>query len=846
MLTAYVQKATGLPVADSNGYSDPFCMLYGVVGSYFYQFGETKIIERNLNPVWDENCQIPFHISFARISKLRVDVWDHDTLSSNDFLGYAEIEIDPSKFGQSIEYPLITKNANRVSKITITIKFDNNAITEEKKSETDQSYVTYLSYSPPISQNQSVNLRFYSYDIEKGVVLALPGYGTIEETGFELDIKATHYGPTGFTNVATIFPKKENVSKYILPICVNKGYRGIITLNICSCVKMPKTSEDNKNIRICMSPEQQIIKVFRKLSVYVVNDGTFCFGGILDISDNKSLNVNCLILNQKLQELLKVVNTTPIPQITQLLYGSPFCKFFGLESAFVHEIYHIIEFDHSRYDSILKLMTEILKRKTNDNSHIVKSLIEYGFMYPKDLSTYNSSILHRLHFLRALLENEAIDPKEIVSYVENLDIRYSWISSFYSVMFFAPEIEQINKKFFDDCISAFKVYFGSGHGEGAIKEFLSILNVMKADNWSQLKSLLKFGYAPNTIMASIINGKLESDQVLNHENIDSFINISIFDRIRGFSQKVTPLAYSLYYNCIESTKYILTLKPMLSATGVRNYSDYAIRGGSSEIIEQIIPLKIIQNGSLKTAIEFHNTLLYEKITLSLGIKKIQTLETLKTSISCGNIEIFNRFSAQISVLAGDNLETEYINSVTSGHINSVIGLIYHFGVSPTAFGPRGLMPLQIAVTNGDVGMVKQLLSFLEVLPCAISEDGNVPIMSAIESRNSFLVSSISFSPVLDPNFSINGKTPLMLASEIGNVKCVEAILNSPSFTANPYYYLDKKNKEGETALFIASKIGFSKIVEILLKSGCSKDIENNSGKKPIDIAKNKDVIELLK
>jgi predicted phosphatase len=57
--------------------------------------------------------------------------------------------------------------------------------------------------------------------------------------------------------------------------------------------------------------------------------------------------------------------------------------------------------------------------------------------------------------------------------------------------------------------------------------------------------------------------------------------------------------------------------------------------------------------------------------------------------------------------------------------------------------------------------------------------------------------------------------------------------------------INKQNINGSSPLFSASGQGHIQIVEILLKHGASKDIPNNKGKKPIDVAKTSKIKELL-
>ncbi|KAK8671338.1 hypothetical protein V6N13_037934 [Hibiscus sabdariffa] len=86
MIKVNVVKGTNLAVRDMVS-SDPYVML--TLGQ---QSVKTRVIKNNLNPVWNESLMlsIPDHIP-----PLKVIVYDKDTFSHDDFMGEAEIDIQP-------------------------------------------------------------------------------------------------------------------------------------------------------------------------------------------------------------------------------------------------------------------------------------------------------------------------------------------------------------------------------------------------------------------------------------------------------------------------------------------------------------------------------------------------------------------------------------------------------------------------------------------------------------------------------------------------------------------------------------------------------------------------------
>ncbi|KAF5475384.1 hypothetical protein F2P56_007193 [Juglans regia] len=86
LLKVKVIKGTDLAIRDMMS-SDPYVIL--TLGQ---QTVQTTIIKSNLNPVWNEELMLSVPQSYGAL-KLRV--FDHDTFSSDDIMGEAEIDLQP-------------------------------------------------------------------------------------------------------------------------------------------------------------------------------------------------------------------------------------------------------------------------------------------------------------------------------------------------------------------------------------------------------------------------------------------------------------------------------------------------------------------------------------------------------------------------------------------------------------------------------------------------------------------------------------------------------------------------------------------------------------------------------
>lgn len=84
-----IHSARSLKAADSNGYSDPFVVVHvGTDKSVF----KTPVIKKNLNPTWELSFTLDKVVAGTEMT---FEVWDHDTIGSNDFLGQVVLKFSP-------------------------------------------------------------------------------------------------------------------------------------------------------------------------------------------------------------------------------------------------------------------------------------------------------------------------------------------------------------------------------------------------------------------------------------------------------------------------------------------------------------------------------------------------------------------------------------------------------------------------------------------------------------------------------------------------------------------------------------------------------------------------------
>ena len=86
-----IVEAEDLKACDQNGYSDPYVVL---CDEYQKRLAKTRIIQKNLNPRWDESVDITVSGPLNVIAT----IWDHDTFGDHDFVGRTSLKLDPIHF----------------------------------------------------------------------------------------------------------------------------------------------------------------------------------------------------------------------------------------------------------------------------------------------------------------------------------------------------------------------------------------------------------------------------------------------------------------------------------------------------------------------------------------------------------------------------------------------------------------------------------------------------------------------------------------------------------------------------------------------------------------------------
>lgn len=104
LLTIHLKEGRNLVIRDRCGTSDPY-VKFKLNGKTLYK---SKVIYKNLNPVWDEIVVLPIQ---SLDQKLRVKVYDRD-LTTSDFMGSAFVILSDLELNRTTEHILKLEDPN--------------------------------------------------------------------------------------------------------------------------------------------------------------------------------------------------------------------------------------------------------------------------------------------------------------------------------------------------------------------------------------------------------------------------------------------------------------------------------------------------------------------------------------------------------------------------------------------------------------------------------------------------------------------------------------------------------------------------------------------------------------
>ncbi|XP_013790812.2 synaptotagmin-like protein 4 [Limulus polyphemus] len=105
-LHVLVKEAKNLIATRSNGTSDPFCKSYLLPDKSKKSKQKTPVLKKTCHPEW--NCTLVYKnltLDDLKDRCLELTIWDHDKITSNDFLGGTRLSLGTGKFlGRPVDW----------------------------------------------------------------------------------------------------------------------------------------------------------------------------------------------------------------------------------------------------------------------------------------------------------------------------------------------------------------------------------------------------------------------------------------------------------------------------------------------------------------------------------------------------------------------------------------------------------------------------------------------------------------------------------------------------------------------------------------------------------------------
>ena len=232
MLQVYVISAHDLPKMDVMGKSDPYVNVYGCDYRDKFKCGQTEVIKKELNPVWDESCKNPFYIPFLVCKKLKFVIFDWDKVGGHDKIGTAKFDFRCDEF--NVEKVIPIKSARNTKHFpTLTVKVILPTQPLQTSLNLSMKYLYFYLEFNPSQYNRLVHLQLFEFAQGGDIPFQHLAFGN-KNNGLKMDSLPQHACLTGFTNCIRINLQKKNFNSFFVPFLSSLDYQG--TVSICVAV----------------------------------------------------------------------------------------------------------------------------------------------------------------------------------------------------------------------------------------------------------------------------------------------------------------------------------------------------------------------------------------------------------------------------------------------------------------------------------------------------------------------------------------------------------------------------------------------------------------------------------
>jgi ankyrin repeat protein len=321
--------------------------------------------------------------------------------------------------------------------------------------------------------------------------------------------------------------------------------------------------------------------------------------------------------------------------------------------------------------------------------------------------------------------------------------------------------------------------------------------------------------------------KLISDPSFNAKNKVNFGSVnrgdSMLNECESYMQLIT---FCGAVNCFRQAI-------MNDAFDLKCVSEYAIAGGSNEIVRILEQKGISFDNCFEVGVNYHRMDLCDWLLMHTKCESIDLLSSL---------EYFNYPSFFFTMINENSFNIALSIASGKNDISLVKYLIEQCHVDVEAKDIIGWTSLHYASRYGRIEVVKYLIEQCDANVEVRDNNGSTPLHYS--SRNGkievvkYLINHCHANVEARDN---NGNTPLHIASENGKIEVIKYLIE------RSHADVEAKNNGGRNPLHIASSNGHIEVVKYLFEQ-CRADVEvkDNSGRTPLQWASIKGQNEVVR
>lgn len=284
------------------------------------------------------------------------------------------------------------------------------------------------------------------------------------------------------------------------------------------------------------------------------------------------------------------------PHIQEILNNSK-------KSSFYKKFEQAINYRPTSIDVYVKLYGDLLKNRSRSEFDFLKQNKHASVLFYLN-STFG-------YFLYRCVEVGIYDKVEFVQLIRKF--RHDHSEFVYEILilfcWFCPIIEHYDRELYDEIFVIFKKKSQMPNLTLSLKSFISNFDKMKENNW-ELQKKQAHGFGPD-IYGEIINNddvdKLREIAETPGFNINTRIKPSVFLKAKLLQMYPTLIQHAAFVQSIKCFNFLFEnhADPNICSYANRTLAQFAVAGGSMEIIKILYNANIDFTGCAQIAAEYH-------------------------------------------------------------------------------------------------------------------------------------------------------------------------------------------------------------------------------------------------